>query len=65
MSALLLLLPAAVDGLADPTPPAVEYLYTVNLTFPKTNLTVGATPLGKRGGWPIDGGVFAGPKMNG
>lgn len=47
-----------------PPAPALTWLYTANLTF-DTNVTIGQTALGRRGVWPIKGGSFAGPQLNG
>ncbi len=66
LSVLLLSLAATGLGwpLADPKPPALTYLYTVNLTSPAP-INVGAGPRGIRQVIPISGGAFSGPKLSG
>ncbi|KAK3317559.1 hypothetical protein B0T19DRAFT_435193 [Cercophora scortea] len=58
------LLALAAKGLADPKPPALTYLYSVNLVMP-AGVDIGSVPYGKRALLPISGGTFSGPKLNG
>ncbi|KAI1334454.1 hypothetical protein F5Y15DRAFT_289832 [Xylariaceae sp. FL0016] len=51
-------------ALADPTPPGLTYLYTVNATL-GTSIDVGTGPEGQRTVIPITGGTFSGPKLSG
>ncbi|KAK3385859.1 hypothetical protein B0H63DRAFT_560362 [Podospora didyma] len=60
----LALLAFAATGLADPTPPALTYLYSVNLTF-AAPVEIGSVPTGNRAILTIAGGAFSGPKLNG
>ncbi|KAK0713407.1 hypothetical protein B0T26DRAFT_610548, partial [Lasiosphaeria miniovina] len=51
-------------GLADPKPPALTWLYSVNITF-AAPIEIGAVPTGNRAILTISGGSFAGPKIAG
>ncbi|KAH8890355.1 hypothetical protein GQ53DRAFT_867235 [Thozetella sp. PMI_491] len=56
----------AALGLADPKPPTLTYLYSVNLTIPSAaNVDIGSGPQGSRGILSITGGAFSGPKLKG
>lgn len=62
----LLLLSFASRSAADPTPPALTYLFTANLTTPDSSvINIGTNPLGDRSGVVITGGTFQGPKLTG
>ncbi|CAJ2514035.1 Uu.00g021540.m01.CDS01 [Anthostomella pinea] len=50
--------------LADPAPPGLAYLYTVNVTLGDA-IDVGLGPKGTRIVIPITGGTFSGPKLSG
>ncbi|KAK3939394.1 hypothetical protein QBC46DRAFT_438048 [Diplogelasinospora grovesii] len=59
------LLALATSALAaDPKPPALIYLYSINITIPST-VNLGSVPYGSRGILSISGGSFSGPKMSG
>ncbi|KAK3377616.1 hypothetical protein B0H63DRAFT_221262 [Podospora didyma] len=64
---LITWLPLAVGNVAaDPAPPAMNFLYSVNLTFNAlTTLNIGNTSMGRRVAYPISGGTFVGPNMIG
>ncbi|KAK3998026.1 hypothetical protein QBC44DRAFT_229080 [Cladorrhinum sp. PSN332] len=49
---------------ADPAPPPLTYLYSVNLTF-AAPVSIGSVPYGTRDLLTISGGNVAGPKING
>ncbi len=49
---------------ADPKPPNLAYLFSVNLTLPGP-VSIGSGPRGIRAFFPIAGGSFAGPKLSG
>lgn len=56
---------AATTALAaDPAPPALTYLYSVNLTF-AAPISIGSVPYGTRDLLTISGGNVAGPKITG
>ncbi|GAB1317928.1 hypothetical protein MFIFM68171_08138 [Madurella fahalii] len=55
---------AAVALAADPTPPPLTYLYSVNLTF-AAPVNIGEVPYGTRDLLTISGGNVSGPKING
>ncbi|OAA64383.1 Outer membrane protein, beta-barrel [Niveomyces insectorum RCEF 264] len=57
-------LAAASGARADPKPPTLTFLYSINLTM-AASLDIGSTPTGSRGILPITGGTFSGPKLNG
>lgn len=61
---LLSLLALAATAVAAPTPPALTFLYSVNLTMP-AGTELGHVPYGSRALLPISGGTFSGPKLNG
>ncbi|KAK0729549.1 hypothetical protein B0H67DRAFT_501072 [Lasiosphaeris hirsuta] len=60
----LAVLAFAASVIADPKPPPLTYLYSVNLTFAPT-ITIGSVPSGSRDLLPISGGAFTGPKFSG
>ncbi len=65
-SSLLVLSLAALGLAADPKPPALTFLYAINLTIPNAaTVQIGNTPTGARGLLSITGGSFWGPKLNG
>ncbi len=55
---------AASSFAADPTPPKLTYLLSVNITF-AAPLFVDFVPYGRRDVLTITGGTFAGPKLKG
>lgn len=55
---------AAIALAADPAPPALTYLYSVNLTF-AAPVSIGEVPYGTRDLLTISGGNVSGPKING
>jgi hypothetical protein len=61
---LPLLALAATTLAATPAPPALTYLYSINLNF-GAPVTIGAVPYGTRNLLTISGGTFSGPKLTG
>ncbi|KAJ0114557.1 hypothetical protein J7T55_004801 [Diaporthe amygdali] len=61
---LLALSAVAIAGPRQPSPPALTYLFTANITSGPT-ISLGSTPLGDRVFEPIIGGSFTGPKLSG
>lgn len=61
---LLALAAAAMAGPRQPSPPALTYLFSLNITSGPT-ISIGSTPLGDRVFEPIIGGSFSGPKLSG
>jgi len=61
---ITLLALAASAFAADPKPPPLTYLYSVNLTFGDP-IAIGAVPYGHRDLLTISGGSFSGPKFSG
>ena len=55
---------AASAFAADPKPPPLTYLYSVNLTFGQP-IAIGSVPYGHRDLLTISGGTFSGPKFSG
>ncbi|KAK0710461.1 RlpA-like double-psi beta-barrel-protein domain-containing protein-containing protein, partial [Apiosordaria backusii] len=49
---------------ADPAPPPLTYLFSVNLTFAEP-ISIGAVPYGTRDLLTISGGTAVGPKISG
>jgi len=64
LSPALTILALAATAVADPTPPALTFLFSVNLTMPAT-VELGSVPYGTRGVISIDGGAFKGPRLQG
>lgn len=61
---LLSLAAVAIAGPRQPSPPALTYLFSLNITSGAT-ISIGSTPLGDRVFEPITGGSFSGPKLSG
>lgn len=55
---------AAAALAAEPAPPPLTYLYSVNLTF-AAPVSIGEVPYGTRDLLTISGGTVSGPKING
>ncbi|KAK4204583.1 hypothetical protein QBC40DRAFT_303452 [Triangularia verruculosa] len=55
---------AATALAADPTPPPLTYLFSVNLTFAEP-ISIGSVPYGTRDLLTISGGTAVGPKISG
>lgn len=62
--ASLALAAVAMAGPRQPSPPALTYLFSLNITSGAT-ISIGSTPLGDRVFEPILGGSFSGPKLSG
>lgn len=54
----------AVTGLKTPTPPGLEFLYSLNCTLGE-RFSTGVGPYGDIRVIPITGGYFEGPKIKG
>ncbi|KAL2292757.1 hypothetical protein FJTKL_07829 [Diaporthe vaccinii] len=61
---LLALASVAMAGPRQPSPPALTYLFSLNITSGPA-INIGSTPLGDRVFEPIIGGSFSGPKLSG
>ena len=61
---LLALAAVAIAGPIQPSPPALTYLFSLNITSGAT-INIGTTPLGDRVFEPIIGGSFDGPELSG
>lgn len=64
VSTSLFLLATAVSGLTTPTPPGLEFLYSLNCTLGE-RFSTGVGPYGDVRVIPITGGTFEGPKIKG
>ncbi|KAL1597001.1 hypothetical protein SLS60_008583 [Paraconiothyrium brasiliense] len=64
ISTSLTLLATTVNGLTAPTPPGLEFLYSLNCTLGEI-FTTGVGPYGEVRVIPITGGYFEGPKIKG
>lgn len=64
ISTSLFLLATAVSGLTTPTPPGLEFLYSLNCTLGE-RFSTGVGPYGDVRVIPITGGTFEGPKIKG
>jgi hypothetical protein len=60
----LALLATVVTGLNTPTPPGLEFLYSLNCTLGKL-FSTGVGPYGEVRVIPITGGYFEGPQIKG
>lgn len=64
VSTSLLFLATAVSGLTTPSPPGLEFLYSLNCTLGE-RFSTGVGPYGDVRVIPITGGTFEGPKIKG